>query len=182
LSLFEYIMVLTSILIGLGIAELLYGVVRLLRTEFKERFFLPQAIWALFIFLHLIIIWWTRWDLHENFEWNFLQLLLSLAAPILLFILAGLIFAKNKPSRDHYYQQRTSFFNILAVIIVINFFHETLIEKSPILGLATPLLLIMFLATLAARFSDKDWVQSLAAFICISLLGLFIGMTVFSLN
>ncbi len=182
MSLFEYIMVLTSILIGLGIAELLYGLVRMLRTEFSEKFFLPQSIWAVFIFLHLIMIWWSRWDLRENFEWNILQLLLSLTGPILLFILAGLIFPQNKNSRDHYYQQRDSFFNILIVVLVVDSCHEVLIEGSNILSLVNLLIFMMLLSSVIARFSSRDWVHTISALICILSVGFFAAMTVFSLS
>jgi len=37
-------MVLTSILIGLGIAELLGGIVRVLWSGFKENIFIPQIL------------------------------------------------------------------------------------------------------------------------------------------
>ncbi len=182
MSLFEYIMVLTSILISLGIAELLYGVVRVLRSEFQERLFLPQAAWALFLFLHLIVIWWSRWDLHENFEWNFIQLLLSLAAPILLFILCGLIFPLKEVARDHYYRLRKPFFSILFLIAIIDLLHEILIEGSPILSLATPTVLVMAVAIIAARFSQKDLVHGIAALVCVATVLFFISMTVFELN
>ncbi len=175
-------MVLTSILIGLGIAELLYGLVRMLRSDFKEKFFLPQAIWSFFIFLHLIMIWWSRWDLRENFEWNILQLLLSLAAPILLFILAGLIFPNNKNSRDHYYQQRVSFFNILIVVLLIDISHEVFIEGSAVFSLVNFLIFMMLLSSSFARFSLRDWVHTLSALACISAVGFFATMTVFSLS
>ena len=44
MTVFEYVMVLTSVLIGLGIAELLGGIVRVFRSGFKENIFIPQIL------------------------------------------------------------------------------------------------------------------------------------------
>ena len=49
MTVFEYVMVLTSILVGLGIAELLGGIVGILRSGSKDKIYIPQMLWAFFI-------------------------------------------------------------------------------------------------------------------------------------
>jgi len=159
MSLFEYIMVLTSILIGLGVAELLQGIVRLLRSDFEEGIYLPQLLWAGYLFLFLIVIWWSRWDLHENFNWSFIQLILSLAGPAIVFILSGLVFAHNEPARDYYFSKQKIFFTLLPLAMAISLAHEVLIEGTAFFSSTMLLGGTLFLLTLIPRYSDTDWVN-----------------------
>ncbi|MCF7808923.1 MAG: hypothetical protein K9M49_05830 [Candidatus Marinimicrobia bacterium] len=161
MSLFEYIMVLTSILIGLGVAELLSGVVRMLRTDFKEGFYLPQILWAIYLFFYLIIVWWSRWDLRVNFHWTFFQLIMSLAGPLLAFVLAGLVFPRSRPAREYYFRQQKTFFGLLPIIMLIGLFHEYLIEGTPLLSMTTVLASSMLVLSLIPRFVKRDWIHIL---------------------
>lgn len=166
MSLFEYIMVLTSILIGLGIAELLSGIIRMLRTDYKEGFYLPQVLWAIFLFLYFIIVWWSRWDLRENFHWTFFQLLMSLAGPLIAFVLAGLAFARTRTAREFFFRQQKTFFSLLPLIMLISLLHEYIIEGTPILSMTTIMASAMMILSFIPRFVEKDWIHitcSLAA-------------------
>ena len=163
MSLFEYIMVLTSILIGLGIAELLRGVVRMLRSDFREGFYLPQILWAVFLFFYLIAVWWSRWDLRENFHWTLFQLLMSLAGPVLAYVSAGLIFPRNRPAREYYFRQQKTLFTSIPLIALIGLLHEIIIEKTPIFSFTTTMATILLVLTLFARYSQRDWIQILCS-------------------
>ena len=168
MSIFEYIMVLTSIIIGLGITELLTGLVRILRSTHKEGFFFPQAMWGLFIFLHLLIIWWTRWDLRHSIDWTFVQLLLSLTAPTLLFILAGLVFPHNRSSVDHYHRHRVSFFTIFSVVIFVDLIHEIFIEGSSLISPVSFIVAVALTSTLLCRFTTDNRIHGAAATITVA--------------
>ncbi|MFC1619349.1 hypothetical protein ACFL45_05335 [Candidatus Neomarinimicrobiota bacterium] len=181
MSLFEFVMVLTSILIGLGIAELLNGVVRMLRSDFKERYYLPQIFWAMFLLLHLIIIWWSRWDLRDTLQWNFLQLLLSLTAPVLIFILASLIFPEKVNARIHFFRHRRIFFSLLTVILVVDIIHETVVEGTAFFSWDILLPGLILAAILWARFSKNDAVHYLTSVMSFSLLTLFVFINTYLL-
>jgi len=159
MSLFEYIMVLTSILIGLGIAELLNGIVRMLRTDFKEGFYLPQVFWASFLFLYLIIVWWSRWDLSENFHWTFLQLMMSLVGPVLAFIAAGLMFARNRTARVYYFRHQKTMFTLLPLIATSSLLHELIIEGTAVMSFTSFMSTLLITATLLPRFFRQDWIH-----------------------
>ena len=181
MTVFEYVMVLTSILIGLGIAELLGGIVRVLRSGFKENIFIPQILWALFIFLYILNIWWSRWDLRNSVDWNFVQLLLSLTGPIILYIVAGLIFPLKQPAKAHFYKQRKVFYSLLMVQFAISLSHELIIEKTSIFSLATIFIIILLGMSTWAIMSKKDYVHSIAAIVCLCLVTAFIVLTTFNL-
>ncbi len=178
MGLFEYIMVLTSILIGLGVAELLNGVVRILRSDFKEGIYIPQLFWASYLFLFLIVIWWSRWDLHENFVWSFGQLLLSLAGPILLFVLSGLVFAHNQPARDYYFKHQKTLFTLMPFAALIGMLHEVIIEGTPVFSSTTIMASSLVVLSVIPRFSQRDWVHlSCAILVNVIFFGWVLGVS-----
>jgi len=181
MSLFEYIMVLTSILIALGLAELLNGIVRSLRSEFEEKIYIPQILWTVLAFVFLLLIWWSRWDLRDNIEWNFLQLLMSLAGPVLIFIVSGLIYPHNKDSREYYYRQKNKILILFIMVFLVSILHEILIEGSPALSLATGLLSLHILACIYAVFSNKEFPQFLAPIVALSGITYYLYTTISTL-
>ena len=170
MSLFEYIMVLTSILIGLGIAELLQGIVRMLRTDFKEGFYLPQIFWSSFLFLYLVIVWWSRWDLSENFHWTFFQLMMSLVGPVLAFIAAGLMFARNRTAREYYFRQQKTMFTLLPLIASSSLAHELVIEGTAVISFTSFMSSLLIVTTLVPRFLKQDWIHLLCSILANAIL------------
>ena len=106
MSLFEFLMVLVSIIVGLGVAEVLTGVARLSRSRGSStRYWIHSCIVAL-VFFALIQQWWELWTLRDVPEWTFLSLILMLTGPMGLFLIAHLIFPeslKGADLKDHYY-------------------------------------------------------------------------------
>lgn len=107
MTLFEFLMVLVSIIVGLGIAEVLTGVARLIRSrDSTSRYWIHSCVVAL-VFFALIQQWWELWNLRDVPEWTFLSLILMLTGPMGLFLIAHLIFPeslKGADLRNHYYE------------------------------------------------------------------------------
>lgn len=100
MNLFEFIMVLVSIIIGLGLAELLTGVVRLVRARNSTRYYWVHGILTATIFVALLQQWWETWGLRDVPQWDFLALILMLIAPICLFMISHLLFPDAMPEVD----------------------------------------------------------------------------------
>ena len=81
LQLFEFLMVLMSIIVGLGIAALLTGVADLLRARRVTVVYWVHAMLVMIIFLALAQVWWESWSLRTAPEWTFVGLLMMLASP-----------------------------------------------------------------------------------------------------
>jgi hypothetical protein len=75
MSLFEFLMVLVSIIVGLGIAEILTGVARLIRCRESARPYWVHSLLVVSIFFALLQQWWELWELREVPEWTFIALL-----------------------------------------------------------------------------------------------------------
>lgn len=88
IGLFEFVMVLESIIIGLGLAEILTGRGELLRARRRARVSWVHTAVVALVLLSLLQHWWDAWELRFIARWSFPGLLFFLTGPILLFLLA----------------------------------------------------------------------------------------------
>jgi len=92
LSLFEFLMVLVSIIVGLGVAEILTGVARQIRCRSSSAAYWVHSCGVTMIFFALLQNWWELWGLRDIDEWVFAGLVLMLLTPAGLYLIAHLIF------------------------------------------------------------------------------------------
>lgn len=106
MSLFEFLMVLLSIIVGLGIAEVLTGIARMIRSRQSISGYWVHSVAVAVVFFALLQQWWEIWGLRVVDEWTFVSLVLMLAGPVGLFLLAHLLFPRPMEGanlRDYYY-------------------------------------------------------------------------------
>jgi hypothetical protein len=106
MSLFEFLMVLVSIIIGLGIAEILRGIARLLRNRDSIEHYWLHSVLVVFVFVALLQQWWEIWGVQGMQQWTFFGLLMMLGGPIGLFLIAYLLFPqpiRGASVRNYYY-------------------------------------------------------------------------------
>lgn len=122
MTLFEFLMVLVSIIVGLGIAEILTGIALQIRCRESSPGYWLHSCGVALIFLALLQNWWELWDLHNTPEWAFYSLVLMLIAPAGLYLIAHLIFPepmKNSNFREYYYGPMRPIW-WLAVLVAIS--------------------------------------------------------------
>jgi len=90
LDLFEYILILTSVIYALAVAQVLAGVSRMAQSKTPIRGFLPHKIWIFNLFLFIFLIWWATWEF-RSVNWTFPQYAYLLVAPTLLFFVCSLL-------------------------------------------------------------------------------------------
>jgi hypothetical protein len=92
MSPFDYVSVLISLILGLGITYILTGVAGLIKHWGKLKIFYPYLIWILLVFIMHIHEWWETYSLKNLESWSLPLFLFTILYPIILFILANLIF------------------------------------------------------------------------------------------
>ncbi len=135
---FEFIMVLVSIIMGLGITTLLRGVVRSLRPDTTTAPGLVHAIWVVWVFVMHVGVWSGRWVVADRPVWTFWDLLSFLLVPILLFALAELAFPLGDAQTnltDYFYEIRGRFFPVAATLMVAMTWSNISLFESPLLHL-----------------------------------------------
>src|SRR5512139_2208617 len=88
---FSYLSVLITIILGLGIAQLMTGLGWLIVSRERVRLYWPTVAWVALLLVFHILTWWTMFGLRNYREWNFLAFLVLLLQPIVLYLLAVLI-------------------------------------------------------------------------------------------
>ena len=90
---FEYVSVLTSLILGLGITQLLTGVADLILSHKKIKFFIPHSLWVLNVFGFQIQEWWYNYEYSRRIGiWHMSDFFFLVTYPIILFVMARLMF------------------------------------------------------------------------------------------
>ena len=150
MSLFEFLMVLVSIIIGLGIAEILSGIARQIRCRADIQGYWVHSVIAAGIFVALLQQWWEIWGLRGVSEWTFYGLVMMLTGPVGLFLIAHLLFpepVQGANFRDYYYGAMRPIWWLGALTVRLATLFRPLIFGADLLSLAnasSPFLLFGF--------------------------------------
>ncbi|HXZ01265.1 MAG TPA: hypothetical protein VEI03_14805 [Stellaceae bacterium] len=88
---FDHLSTLITIVLGLGITNLLTGTAVLIRTRSEATIYWPVTVWMGTLFLALVQNWWTMFALRQVTHWNFVAFFIVLMQPVLLFLPTALI-------------------------------------------------------------------------------------------
>ena len=139
MSPFEYVIVLISIILGLGITTLLTGVAQLIKHHHHTLFFAPYLILILLVFVLHVHEWWESYTLKAVAEWPLLLFLFIILYPINLYVLAHLLFPSDLShgfdTKEYYLNHYRRIFAwacplpILSIIQNITLAHYTLTDQ-----------------------------------------------------
>ncbi|MCL1634493.1 hypothetical protein M2650_07590 [Luteimonas sp. SX5] len=126
---FEYLSVLTSIIIGLALANLLSGAARLIQLRARVRPHATTLCWMAMLFLGNIQVWWVAFERREAREFSFFAFLLYLMMPIAMFLVSYLVLpdlgdedAVDLPA--NFEGNRVWFFGLLALVPGVSLIEE----------------------------------------------------------
>lgn len=126
---FEYIAVLLSIILGLGITQLLSGIARLVRDGRA----LAPAWWIMVIVAALLVmhfqVWWASFEWRHVKVWTFFSYASFMVLPMLLFLLAYLVLPADPQLEGRelvreFIARRRPFYAIIALVPVASFFQQ----------------------------------------------------------
>jgi len=174
MNVYEFILILSSIIVGLGVAELFGGVVRVLRGELKAGAL--HAVWVALVFLFQVQWLWASWELHGRGSWFFPEFILFIIGPIGYYMVAAMLF----PARDsgesldvHLLDRRRPFFLVMALTIASLSVSGWLVVNDPVRDQDIARLVVIALCGVLAvtRRKRVHWVSAL------SLLGALLWFT-----
>ena len=85
---YEYLMVMVSIILGLGATQALRGLSKIARSPTR---FLPATLWVTGLFYLHIQVWWGFWDMADVPSWTQLSYYLIIFLPCSLFAATELL-------------------------------------------------------------------------------------------
>ena len=126
---FDYLSVLISIVLGLGLSHVMATAAQLVRFRSAVSFYTPTLLWlALLFFLH-VQIWWAVFELRDVPEWTFLNFVLVLSIPAVVYLISVLLapdFDREAriDLRASYFAHRRWFFGLFALLPVLSLAQE----------------------------------------------------------
>ncbi len=172
MGVFEYLGVILSVIMGLGVTHVLAGVSKTIHLRATVRPYWVQLLWALNVLVYIVTIWWGMFWWSEQQEWSYFLFLLLILYAILLFLAASLIFpwhiADGFDFEEHFYHTRPWFFAVLAVAWFMDI-PETMAKSGTGLRELPDLYLVfagtqIVLCTVAAIWSSKRFHKFYAVF------------------
>ena len=123
---FNYLAVLISIILGLGITQLLTGAGRLINLRARVRWYLPVPVWLVVLLLIHVLTWWTMFGLRTHGDWTFAGFLVTLLQPIVLYLITALLVPELPAEgpidlRVSYYAHARWLFSLLLTLLVASF-------------------------------------------------------------
>jgi hypothetical protein len=133
MDVYEFILIPSSIIVGLGIAELFGGVVRILRGELKAG---PlHSLWVTVVFFAQVQWLWASWELQGRGTWVFPEFIIFILGPIGLYMVAAMLFPRSDPGDRldrHLMERRRPFFIIFALTVASYSVSEWLVVSGRI--------------------------------------------------
>lgn len=181
MTVFEYVMVLVSVILSLGIAKLLENHAELMKRGPSVRWSPTYLLWLVIIFFSHVDLWGSLWMIRDQHVWTLLSLLTVLSAAASLFYAAVLSVPDLEPGQDvdlwqfHLQNRRRYVTALMGYLILGAVLNMTIMIGHFDMATATGTLPGIALC-LAAIFIPNRWVQ-IAAPILIAAL-----MTIYFLN
>ena len=147
---FEFIMILVSIIIGLGIAELLQTVSKIIKGAVEGG--LLYILWTVNMLNMLIQCFWAYWLYENRVDWTYIELILILLGPIIMYIIASLLYLPNNQYNqfdEYFINHRLPFFILFMVLMILFTFNDYVFTKGDFsrhLVRGTAFILFSFLA------------------------------------
>lgn len=175
MSPFEYVIVLISIIIGLGITLVLTGIAQLIREEQRVTLFWPFLVWIGLVFVMHIHEWWVTYQLKSTVTWRLPTFLFIILYPILLFILANLLFPDswekhNRNMKQFYFAIYQKFFGCAILLIVLSVLQNVFLTKLPLSGQVVHFIVLITLIAMLITKPKGVLVHTLVAVFLLLLL------------
>jgi hypothetical protein len=172
---FEYVSVLISIILGLGISQLVTGVADIVHQWERVKLYWPHMLWVGFIFFLHVQDWWTLYDLRHLGVWHLHTFLFTVLYPINLFILARLLFPFGSADpgtdfRKFYFQNFRRLFLWANISVGLSIVDNLLISDLSLADQPLQLLLFIFLLFIVIRNYQQEWIHKMIVLILSTLL------------
>ena len=123
MDVFNYVMVLASIVIGLAITHLLQGVAGIVQHPQRAKLYWVHLAWVASVFLGAIFWWWWEFRLSAQ-AWNFQLYVFVLLYAVVIYLRAALLFPADLEGydgfKDYFYSRRGWFLGLSAGQVAID--------------------------------------------------------------
>ena len=176
---FTHLSILLSIIIGLGITELLTGLGRLIERRAQARVYPPALSWVLFLLVVYVQTWWTDYGLRSHDQWTFLQFSVVLLQPITLYLLSVLALPHGPSELDlraNYFGHRRWFFGLFALLPLVSILKDLVVRHSLPSGLNLAFHGLLFMVACVGVIARRDSLHQTLAYSALLALLVYIAL------
>ena len=175
ISAFEYVTVFISIILGLGVTQIVTGIADLVHQKEKVKLYWPHLVWVLLVLILHVQEWYITFELRTFKAWRLPVFLFVLLYPIVLFITARLLFpfGLNDDSidlKEFYYKNYRKIFLFGAVLAFLSILDNFIMRSYLPQDLIGPSLVLIVLSWLAIGKISKGIVHKLVAVFMLTML------------
>jgi hypothetical protein len=162
---FEYLSVLISIILALGMTRVLAGVGEMLQARRQHRIYWVHIVWIINLFIYLVVAWWIFYRWRNQQSWNFYLFVFVLISPTILYLASMLLFPREGGSDEsvdykaHYYANHRAFFVIFSLFTVVDIVDTLLKGVAHFFELGTPYIIssvLYFAGMLTAAITRNE--------------------------
>ena len=161
MSSFEFLSVLLSVVVGLGMANIFRGVGQLLHVRRSVRFSVVHLAWSVWVFFAMVIFWWTVVFGWKDWpDWNIVLFLFLLTYGLLLFLLSAMLYPSAIPASwdmfAHFVDMRRWFFGVYLCFVAAELTDTGLKDHFVDFALPYALLITSWVLTAAWAWISAD--------------------------
>ena len=186
MSVFEYVMVLLSVVLGLALTQLLTSLAELLRAGRRVRWSLTYAMWMLLTLALVLDMWTSLWLMRDQPHWKIGTLVFVLFQCSSVFLLAHLMTPRGVADGEgqidlwnyHLANRRLYLAPVIAYDLAGIVMNLVVLPASALVSLSTWIFIVPVTALLMfAWWLPNAWIQRLAA--CAMLLAMLVYFSFF---
>ena len=120
---FEYLSVLVSIILALGMSEVMICWARIIQRRDQVQFSLLHAFWSVFVVFMIIQFWWGFWNGRNVENWSLLGLL-GVVIQCTIMVVNAILLTPDRSFKDEvnleqiYFDNAKPFFLLASIMLV----------------------------------------------------------------
>jgi len=163
MDLFEFILIIRSVVYALALTQLLTGIGRLAQSEASIRWYVPHTIWIVNLFIVTLVSWWSGWEFRDA-EWTFSKYSYLFISPIFLFFATTLAIPWRIEDQEinlerHFIKVRRLALGSLFVVLLAQFIDGVVLATELILIPVRILQIAILGAVVAATTTENRQLQ-----------------------
>jgi hypothetical protein len=124
MQIFEYVIVLISIVIGLAVTHLMQGIAGLIQHPDRARIWWVHLGWVALWLLNAMFWWWWEFRLQLIRDWTFQLYLFVLCYAFLIYLVCAMLFPRDLEGydgfKDYLLSRRRWIFGLMLLILAVD--------------------------------------------------------------
>ena len=175
ISAFEYVTVFISIILGLGVTQILTGIADLIHQNERVKLYWPHMIWVLLVLILHVQEWWVTFELRSYGPWRLPVFLFVILYPVVLFVLARLLFPFGFSEgeidlKKFYYENCRKIFLFGAILGLLTILDSFIVRELVFINLVGPTLVLVSLSSMALSKNVRPWIHQVMALFMLAFL------------